>query len=62
MVLWQHLEQHRRSNGTRLGPPSWLIAPSLSRARQLLLRDLGVRWIPTTIEAAAAYLPRGSRG
>jgi hypothetical protein len=57
IVLWQHLERHRQRIGNRAHPPSWLLTPSLSRARRLLLRDIGVRWVPTTIEAAAAYLP-----
>jgi hypothetical protein len=57
MVMWQHLELHRRRSGDREPrPPSWLITPRLSRARQLLLADLGVRWIATTIEDAAGCL------
>jgi hypothetical protein len=60
MVLWQHLERHRQRVGDHVRPRSWLISPSLSRARQLLLQDIGVRWLPTTIEAAAVYLPRWS--
>jgi hypothetical protein len=58
MVLWQHLVGHRQRIGERASPPSWLIAPTLSRARQLLLRGIGVRWFPTTIEVVAGYLPR----
>jgi hypothetical protein len=57
IVLWQHFESQHQRAGDEGRPPSWLIAPSLSRARQLLLADIGVRWMPTTIEAVAAYLP-----
>jgi hypothetical protein len=60
MVLWQHLEDHHQRAGYHARPPSWLIAPNLSRARQRLLEDLGVRWLPTTIEVVARYLPRCS--
>jgi hypothetical protein len=60
VVLWQHLERHRQRVGDLARPPSWLIARTLSRARQLLLQHIGVRWLPITIEAAAAYLPRWS--
>jgi hypothetical protein len=58
IVMWQHLELHRRRAGEQIATaPSWLLSPSLSHARRLLLDSLGVRWIPTTIEAAAELLP-----
>jgi hypothetical protein len=58
MVLWRHVEMHRQRGGDVRRPPSWLLARSLSRARQLLLHDIGVCWLPLTIEAAAPCLPR----
>jgi hypothetical protein len=57
VVLWQHLVRLRRRVDDLTRPPSWLIARTLSRARQLLLQAIGVRWLPISIEAAAAYLP-----
>jgi hypothetical protein len=51
VVLWQHLELYRRGSGCRLpAKPSYLVARTLSRARQLLLKELGVIWLATTIE------------
>jgi hypothetical protein len=49
-VLWQHADL------TRL-PPSFLITPSLTRARRALLAGLGVEWIAATAGEAAAALP-----
>ncbi|NTX66568.1 SIR2 family protein [Myxococcus sp. CA051A] len=47
-VLWQHIE-YRGTKGHRglreLRPRSFLIAPTLSRARQLLLGEYNVEWI-----------------
>lgn len=55
VVLWQHIELRRRATGdSPPRPPSFLISPSLSRARQVLLESLGIRWVRSTIEA----LPR----
>ncbi len=52
VVLWQHLELRRRAAGAPPPrPPSFLISPSLSRARQVLLESLGIRWVRSTIEA-----------
>jgi hypothetical protein len=52
VVLWQHVELHRRAAGdSPPRPPSFLISPSLSRARQVLLESLGIRWVRSTIEA-----------
>lgn len=53
-ILWQHLELRRRANGgARPRPPSFLISPSLSRARQFLLESHGIRWICSTVEDIA---------
>jgi hypothetical protein len=55
VVLWQHLELHRRGAGRRIpARPSYLIARTLSRARQLLLEDLGLTWLAATVEDVAA--------
>jgi SIR2-like domain len=57
VVLWQHVELHRRANGEApRRPPSFLISTSLTRARQVLLESLGIRWIRSTIEALADEL------
>ena len=54
VVLWQHVELHRRANGDApRRPPSYLISTSLTRARRVLLESLGIRWIRSTIEALA---------
>lgn len=53
-ILWQHVELRRRANGgARPRPPSFLISPSLSRARQILLESHGIRWIRSTVEDIA---------
>ena len=65
IVLWQHVELRRRVAGDAPRQrPSFLISPSLSRARQVLLESLGIRWIRATIEEIAGELwgelpPRG---
>jgi hypothetical protein len=55
VVLWQHLELQRRHGRGRLARRSYLIARSLSRARQLLLAQLGVVWLETTIEEVTSW-------
>lgn len=51
--LWQHLEL-RRSRGGRhmreLRPRSYLVTPTLDRARQALLTEFHVDWVPMTGE------------
>lgn len=51
--LWQHIEL-RRSRGARgmreLRPRSYLVTPSLPRARQTLLAGFNVVWLPMTTE------------
>jgi hypothetical protein len=57
VVLWQHLELHRRGSGRPVpARPSYLIARTLSRARQLLLENLGLTWLRATVEDVAALL------
>lgn len=58
VILWQHLELHRRRNGHELPerPPSFLISSSLSRARQALLEGLQIRWVQATIADVAAKI------
>jgi len=54
VVLWQHLELLRRGSGRRVpARPSYLIARTLPRARQLLLADLGLTWLAATVEEVA---------
>ena len=57
VTLWQHLELRRRANGeTKQRPPSFLVSSSLSRARQILLESLGIRWVRATIAHIADEL------
>lgn len=48
--LWQHLElrQQRNEGDVELRPPSYLVSPYLSRARESLLRRFNVSWIEAT--------------
>jgi hypothetical protein len=60
VVLWQHVELQRRDrNAPERVPahPSFLVTPSLSRARRELLATLGIRWIEGRIEDVAHILP-----
>jgi hypothetical protein len=62
VVLWQHIELRRRAAGDwARRSPSFLISPSLSRARQVLLESLGIQWIRATIEVIAGELWGGPR-
>jgi hypothetical protein len=56
VVLFQHLELHRRGRDPNPARRSYLIARTLSRARQLLLEDLGLVWISTSIEELSQVL------
>jgi hypothetical protein len=58
-VMWKHLERERRSRDRDLAqrPRSFLITPSLARARQALLASMRVEWIATTAAEAASALP-----
>jgi hypothetical protein len=58
-VMWKHLERERRQGDRDLGerPRSFLITPSLTRARTALLASLRIEWIAATAADAAAALP-----
>lgn len=57
VILWQHLELHRRKNGRPTpSAPSFLISPALSRARRVLLESMSIRWVPATIAEIAERL------
>lgn len=57
VMLWQHLELHRRKNGDAPPhAPSFLISPSLSRARQVLLESRGIRWVAATMSEIASRI------
>lgn len=54
VVLWKHVQLHRQANGNR--PPhqhSFLISPSLTRARQLLLASYRIHWVQGTAREIA---------
>jgi hypothetical protein len=57
-VMWKHLERERRCRDRDLGqrPRSFLITPSLTRARQALLASMRIEWIASTAAEAAAAL------
>ena len=55
VLLWQHVERQRRHGRRWPAGRSYLIARTLSRARQLLLGQLGVVWLQTTAEQAASW-------
>jgi hypothetical protein len=49
VVLWKHLQLERQANGgKRPSHHSFLIAPSLTRARQTLLASHRIHWISAT--------------
>lgn len=64
VVLWKHVQLERQANGNR--PPrrhSFLISPSLSRARQTLLASVKIHWVRgTAAELAEKVLKRLERG
>lgn len=54
VVLWKHLELERQANGNRRPTHhSFLIAPSLTRARQTLLESHRIHWIRATAAESA---------
>jgi hypothetical protein len=51
--LWQHIELRRAKGGRslrELRPRSYLVTPSLNLARQALLAEYNVLWVPMTAE------------
>ncbi len=69
-LLWQYVQyrQRRGARGTReLRPGSYLVCPELNAARQRLLRELNVDWIPMTArefeaEVLSRLPPQAARG
>ena len=59
-TLWRYIESRNQKGGRHareLRPGSYLITPELSKARELLLKDLNVDWIPMTArEFAKSWL------
>ncbi|HEU0037253.1 MAG TPA: SIR2 family protein [Kofleriaceae bacterium] len=54
VILWQHLELHRRRNGDpEPHSRAFLISSSLSRARRELLASLHIDWIQASIDEVA---------
>jgi hypothetical protein len=61
VILWQHLElQRRRGGGAFDRPPSFLIARSLTRARQVLLESLQIQWQQSSVADVANQILGGS--
>jgi hypothetical protein len=59
VVLWKHVQLEVHANGEMPRRHSFLIAPSLSRARQLLLDAHRIHWVPATAcEVAERVLAR----
>lgn len=58
--LWQHLAMrgNRKPRARELRPGSYLVTPSLSRARQGLLKDLNIDWVPMVQEEFAETVLR----
>lgn len=58
-VLWQHIELRGERGGRdfrEMRPRSFLISPTLSRARRELLKEFNVEWIPGSAAEFAAVL------
>jgi hypothetical protein len=54
VVLWKHVQLERQTNGDRPARRhSFLISPSLTRARQDLLASVNIHWIRSTAAAFA---------
>lgn len=64
-TLWQYLE-FRKARGPRglreLRPGSYLVLPKLSQAREYVLRELNVDWIPLTADQFQESALRPMRG
>jgi len=48
VVLWKHIQLERQRNGDAPRKHSFLISPSLTRARQVLLESVKIHWIRAT--------------
>ena len=61
VVLWKHVQLEVHANGAMPRRHSFLIAPSLTRARQLLLDAHRIHWVPATAcEMAERVLARSA--
>ena len=57
--LWQHIEMRKSRGGRRireLRPKSFLVTPELDRAKQLVLQEYNVHWIPMRTDEFADIL------
>jgi hypothetical protein len=58
-VMWQHIEGERRSRGDAAERPrSFLVTPTLPRARRAMLEALQIEWISATAAETASVLDR----
>jgi hypothetical protein len=49
VVLWKHVQLERQQNGRKTPRKhSFLVSPSLTRARQVLLESVNIHWIQST--------------
>jgi hypothetical protein len=48
VVLWKHVQLERQRNGDAPRKHSFLVSPSLTRARQVLLESVKIHWIRAT--------------
>jgi tetratricopeptide (TPR) repeat protein len=58
-LLWQHIElrQQRAPQGVgELRPRNFLVVPTLSRAKQSLLEEYNITWVPATAEQFAEQI------
>jgi len=58
IVLWQHVELHRKRRGRAVAdrPGSYLVSTHLPRARRVLLEAHAICWVEATVEQVAAFL------
>ena len=58
IVLWQHVELHRKRRGRDVAdrPGSYLVSTHLPCARRVLLEAHRIAWVEATVEEVAAFL------
>jgi hypothetical protein len=56
VVLWKHVQLERQRNGGAPRKHSFLISPSLTRARQVLLESVKIHWIRSTAAQFAEHV------
>src|SRR5206468_142681 len=57
--LWQHIEMRKMRGGRRmqeLRPRSYLVIPNLDPAKEALLTEFNIMWVPATVEQFAAEI------